>query len=121
FLRQHEDGGFQFTIGATRRQFSVDYGVLGVDEEGILNRFDEKPKQDFLVSMGVYAMSKTVLDWIPENQAFGFDSLMRALLAAGQKVMVKEHSGYWLDIGRPDDYQRATDDFEGLKSHFMES
>jgi NDP-mannose synthase len=119
FLREHEEERHLFTIGAKRRQFEIEYGVLGVNEAGFLERFDEKPKPDYLVSMGVYAVSRQVLEWIPQNRAFGFDHLMRALLEEGQKVAVKEHRGYWLDIGRPEDYQQATDDFAELSTHFL--
>jgi len=41
------------------------------------------------------------------------------LIGDGKKVMSYPFSGYWLDIGRPDDYARATLEFEGRRSEFL--
>ena len=114
FLNTHMDNNRLFTISASLRNDKVDYGVLHTDESGKLVAFEEKPEHSYLVSMGVYALNRTVLDFIPENTPFGFDNLMHKLLEHGQHVTVIPHTGYWLDIGRPDDYARATDDCEKL-------
>ena len=65
--------------------------------------------------MGIYAVSKEILKYIPENTFWGFDDLMRDLLNRQKRVNVLRHEGYWLDIGRPDDYKAATDEFERRK------
>jgi len=104
FFDDHVASGSIFTISGAARSQPIDFGVLHVDA-GILTGFEEKPTTPFLVSMGVYAVSRDVLPWIPENRAFGFDQLMQDLLAARRPVRVKVHDGFWLDIGRPDDYQ----------------
>ena len=61
--------------------------------------------------MGVYVLDATVLRFVPEGRAFGFDGLMAAMLAAGTPVGAFRHRGAWLDIGRPDDYERAQELF----------
>lgn len=111
FLDEHERGGRLFTISAAEREQRIDYGVLRSSPGMVLTGFDEKPSYSFLVSMGVYAVSRRVLDVIPENQAFGFDHLVHEYLRQNQDVHVSPHAGYWLDIGRPDDYQRAVDEW----------
>ena len=65
------------------------------------------------------AVSKKILDYIPDNTFFGFDQLMHSLIQDNQRVKVKVHEGYWLDIGRPDDYQIATSEFEKNKYGFL--
>jgi NDP-sugar pyrophosphorylase family protein len=65
--------------------------------------------------MGVYVFSKRVLDFVPTDRAFGFDDLMHALLAAQQPVNVYPHSGYWLDIGRVEDFEKANADIHHLE------
>lgn len=109
-----------FTISAYRREHNVDYGVLHLDSNSILTGFEEKPKLHYTVSMGIYAVSRDVLKYIPEDEYFGFDTLMLKLIESNEKVKVNVFSGYWLDIGRPDDYQRATDDFDDMKGKFIE-
>lgn len=114
FLDAHISEGRLFSISASQRVEKVDYGVLRTDGMGYLTAFEEKPVHSYLVSMGVYALNRSVLDYIPEDTPFGFDDLMHKLLDVKQKVSVVPHNGYWLDIGRPDDYARAIDDYENM-------
>ncbi len=107
-----------FTISSYDRDQLVDYGVLET-AEGRLLGLREKPRMNYEVSMGVYVVSKRVLDFIPDNVAYGFDNLMYDLVKAKQSVAVRRYSGYWLDIGRPDDYAQAIDEFESMRTRFI--
>jgi NDP-sugar pyrophosphorylase family protein len=118
FLDDHVASGAIFTIGATSRDQLLDYGVLGVEGERLVS-FQEKPRVSQLVSMGIYAVNRRVLEHIPATGPFGFDQLMLKLIAAHQTVNVAPHDGYWLDIGRPDDYERATLEFEKDRTRFL--
>lgn len=115
FLLSHESENKIFTISAHSREHHVDYGVLHLDDESILTGFEEKPKLNYIVSMGVYAVSKNILQYIPFNEFYGFDALMLDLIKDHQQVKVDVFGGYWLDIGRPSDYEKAIDDFEEKK------
>lgn len=106
FYDIHKNSSSPFTICSTRRVDTIDYGVLHTRDNELF-KFEEKPKVDFLVSMGIYMANKRVLDFIPKNTFFGFDHLMHALLKNKVNVNVHEYEGYWLDIGRPSDYQKA--------------
>lgn len=108
-----------FTISSHVREQKIDYGVLEIDADGYLSGFSEKPKSKYLVSMGVYMASRRIMDFIPEGQSYGFDNLMIDLMAAGQPAAVRKFDGYWLDIGRPDDYMQAIEEFEQMKSRFL--
>ena len=68
--------------------------------------------------MGIYMLSKEVLAYIPEDK-FGFDDLMYLLIDKKLFPKVIPFSGYWLDIGRPDDYAIATDEFESRMEKFL--
>jgi NDP-mannose synthase len=103
-----------FTISAARRRHVVDYGVLQV-EDGKLNGFLEKPKYDYLVSMGVYVVNRNLLSRVPPRTRYGFDHLMASMLADGSPVHVEPFDGYWMDIGRVEDYMQATEEFETMK------
>jgi NDP-sugar pyrophosphorylase family protein len=81
--------------------------------------FKEKPVVKYNVSMGVYMANRDVLHYVPEGQPYGFDNLMIDLIAANNPARVKPFDGYWLDIGRPDDYSQAIDEFEILKERFL--
>lgn len=119
FLDRHAAENRAFTISAARRTEITEYGVLYVNDHGLLNGFEEKPRNQYLVSMGVYGVSKTVLANVRAEDKYGFDDLMRDMLRQGMTVNVEVHDGYWLDIGRPDDYARAIDDFESGREKFL--
>ena len=70
--------------------------------------------------MGVYMLNAAVVDLIPVHQPYGFDNLMLDLLKRGSQPAVNPYDGYWLDIGRPDDYARAIEEFETMKPRFLD-
>lgn len=111
FLNDHVSANALFTISSHKREQKADYGILQV-ADGVLVGFQEKPITRYNVSMGVYAVSKSILDYIPTGRFFGFDELMDLMIQEKLEVRVVEHEGYWMDIGRPDDYAQASEDIE---------
>jgi NDP-sugar pyrophosphorylase family protein len=108
-----------FTISAYQRKEKIDYGVLKVDQDSYLSGFEEKPIPTYDVSMGIYMANRKILNLIPENTPYGFDHLMTDLLKSNTKVNVKFFNGYWLDIGRVDDYKKAIEIFSEQKERFL--
>lgn len=119
FHDEHISKNNIFTISAHIRKQKVDYGVLEMDANSYLTGFREKPSSEYLVSMGVYMASRRIMDFIHEGKSYGFDNLMVDLLAARKPASVRQFGGYWLDIGRPDDYIQAIDEFEQMKPRFL--
>ena len=118
FYEEHVKDENIFTISAYSRDQKVDYGVLELGTDNKLVIFVEKPTTRYNVSMGVYMANKQILDYIPANQLYGFDHLMLDLIKFNHPATVKIHDGYWLDIGRPDDYEKACNDFDENKFLF---
>ena len=114
-LRSHRESGAIGTVATYERETKIDFGVLTYDgERNHICRFTEKPVEHFCVSMGIYAFSREIMQFIPEGQPFGFDHLMLKLIAENQDVRAYPFNGYWLDIGRPDDYDRASTEFDQI-------
>jgi len=107
FWESHKDSTALASICAYSRVSKIDLGVLDVSSEGRLVGFREKPEIMHLVSMGIYAFRREILDYVPINRSFGFDELMLSLIRHQVEVRCYFHDGQWLDIGRPDDYERA--------------
>lgn len=118
FYEAHALKGEIFTISSYVREQLVDYGVLDVEKDR-LTGLREKPRMQYEVSMGVYMMSRPALDFVPASTAYGFDQLMHDLIAAKRHIAVRKFGGYWLDIGRPDDYAAAIDIFEQDSGRFL--
>jgi NDP-sugar pyrophosphorylase family protein len=116
FYDEHVDSNSKVSVSAYRRNVKVDFGVLQYDDAGSLTAFVEKPVYDFDVSMGIYCIHRSVIDSLPKGQAYGFDHLMIDGLAEKKPATIRPFSGYWLDIGRPDDYQYADDNFDELSA-----
>jgi NDP-sugar pyrophosphorylase family protein len=119
FMDNHLKEKRLFSISSFIRTDKSEYGVLNINADSELTEFKEKPEYSFQVSMGIYAVNKKIMDYIPEHTFFGFDHLMYKLLEEKQPVKVIPHQGIWLDIGRPTDYQLALDTFESDPKKFM--
>jgi NDP-mannose synthase len=106
-VRYHRESGNVLTIATHERSIKIDYGMLHLDVRERVRDFEEKPEIFSPVSMGVYVMEPSVLELIPDGQAFDFPDLVRALLRTDEPVGAYRFKGMWFDIGRADDYENA--------------
>lgn len=120
-VRHHKTSGAAATIAMYTRQVKIDFGVLETDGHGRLRDIIEKPTKEYSVSMGVYVFEPRVLKMLQHNERKDFPDLVKNLLAADEHVGVYPFSGYWLDIGRPDDFARAVEEFEARRDEFLPS
>jgi len=117
-FRAHVSSGAMVSISTYRKKVPIDLGVLVSDAQRVID-YIEKPTYTYDVSMGVYALSNRVLEYIPRDQYFDFPSLIKTLLAKGHFVNAVSFDGIWLDIGRPTDYQEAQETFSALRSKLL--
>lgn len=118
FLGLHRSFGNVLTIASHSRIVRTEYGVLHLDgeSEGRTKKvigFEEKPELSYTVSMGVYAMEPRALDFIPDGK-FDLPDLVARLIDADEQVGIYPFTGRWFDLGRHDDYQEASREFELL-------
>ncbi len=116
FHRQHPN---ILTLGTYQKKFNMDFGIIETDSAGSVISYAEKPERVFPVSMGVYIYSPTVLKYISANEHLDFPDLVRRLLDNGEKVMSYLCEDYWLDVGNPDDYVKAQEQFEQMRDLFL--
>ncbi len=114
FYDDHVENQNLFTVSSYLREQKIDYGVLEIDQENTLTGFREKPALSFMVSMGIYMANREILKYIPFNQPYGFDNLMLDFIRLEIPPAIRRFNGYWLDIGRPDDYEQASKDLETI-------
>ena len=117
-LDGHAASDAPLSVATFEREMAVDFGVMDV-EDGRVVGFTEKPTLTYAVSMGVYALSRATLAGLERGKPFGFDDLMLRLIQRGQYPASHRHTGYWFDIGRPEDYDQANQDFERLRSTLL--
>jgi NDP-mannose synthase len=121
--RAHKAAGNALTVATHVRTVKSDYGVLELDgHNGSTRRvigFSEKPETDHSVSMGVYVADQRVCQYVPPGQRFDLPELVWRLLEAGEPVGSYLYDGFWLDIGRYDDYVQAVDEYDQLKEALL--
>ncbi|MBQ0901400.1 sugar phosphate nucleotidyltransferase [Micromonospora sp. U21] len=117
-LTQHQRSGAPLTVATFRRTVKIDFGVLEAEGEKITS-FSEKPVLQYRVSMGVYGLSKRAIASYPPGRPFGFDQLVLDLIGKGDPPTGYEFDGYWLDIGRPEDYDEANRSFAQMQDMLL--
>lgn len=120
-VQQHQASGAAATIATHQRQQQINYGIIESDQESRVTAYIEKPIHRYQVSMGIYVLEPAVLGLIPRGQYLDLPDLVRQLMAAGQPVLAHPFDGYWLDIGRHDDYEQAVEEFEAMRPQLLGS
>jgi len=118
----HVAGGQAATISTHTREVKISLGVMEFESEHDrteVTGYVEKPTLSYEASMGVYCFAPRAREHIPKGQRLDFPDLILKLIAAGETVRGLRSRDYWLDIGRPDDYQEAQDAFERLRDRFI--
>ena len=118
-LEYHKKEGGIATIAVHQRQVRIDLGVVQSNPDRVITGYIEKPKYDYTVSMGIYIFEPSVLSFIPQSQYLDFPDLVLKLINSGEKVVAYPFDGYWMDLGRPDDYEQANKDFNSMKLQFL--
>jgi NDP-sugar pyrophosphorylase family protein len=115
----HREAGNVLTVASHRRTVRTEYGVLHLggqngDTNAIVG-YEEKPEIPYIVSMGIYAMEPEALDFIEAGERLDLPDLVLRLLEAGKQVGTHLFDGYWLDIGRHEDYERAMHEYHSIR------
>jgi len=113
-VNYHKKDEAVVTIALKKRDVKIDFGVTEIDDSNSIVGYTEKPKIDYLVSMGVYVFDPKVLEYIKQNEYLDFPDFIKKLISNGETVKGYVYDGYWLDIGRPDDYERANKEIEEI-------
>ena len=107
------------TIATHKRQVHIDLGVIHADGDNQIVSYTEKPTLNYLVSMGMYVFEPDALKYVPKGNYLDFPDLVKILISAGEKVSAYPFEGYWQDLGRADDYEQASIDFDSMRTQFL--
>ena len=104
-FQQHDA---EMSVAAVPYNVSIPYGVLDLDGRNIKGLL-EKPKYNYYANAGIYLIKRRALDEIPSDTFFNATDLIEKLIAEGKKVIRYPLNGTWIDIGNPQEYQKAND------------
>ena len=114
-LDYHKKNMSVATIALTKRKVNMDFGVVELDAHNVFSNWQEKPTIEYLVSTGIYMFEPEALRCLPSDGFFNLPDFILELHNKKNKVSGFIHNGYWLDIGRPDDFEQACADYEDKK------
>lgn len=95
-------------------QVAIPYAVLET-EKGEVKSFKEKPTYTYYSNGGIYLMKKEMTHLIPHNKFYNATDLMEYLIQQNKKVISFPFSGYWLDVGKHEDFEKAQIDIHNIK------
>lgn len=105
-LAYHAEQGCEATMCVGEYDFRVPFGVVDIDGTRI-TQISEKPVRSVLVNAGVYVLEPGVLGRVPRDAHLDMPDLFQMVMDGGGQAAVFPISEFWLDIGRPDDLDRA--------------
>ena len=103
-----------FSIVSIPYQVNIPYAVLDEGDDGCVKSFKEKPTYTYYSNGGIYLIKKSILNYIPKETFFDATDLMDVLIAKKKKVISYPFSGYWLDVGKHEDFRQAQIDVNKL-------
>lgn len=104
-FQQHDA---DMSVAAVPYNVSIPYGVLDLDGRNIKGIL-EKPKYNYYANAGIYLIKCSALEEIPKDTFFNATDLVEKLILEGKKVIRYPLNGTWIDIGNPQEYQKAKD------------
>lgn len=116
FYSSHVTDTHDITVASYKRDVKIDFGVVEYDTDNMVSAFIEKPSYHFNVSMGIYCVSRGIIEALPRGEPYGFDNLMLDGLKNKLKMRVKPFDGFWFDIGRPEDYDYVNENYAQIKT-----
>lgn len=94
------------SVAAVPYSVNVPYGIFELNGNDI-HGLKEKPTYNYYANAGIYLIKKKFLELIPDATFFDATDFIEMLISNNHKVIRFPLTGYWIDIGKPEDYQRA--------------
>lgn len=114
FYKTFKASNADMVVAATSYHVDIPYAVLETNDQQQVKSLKEKPRYTYFSNAGIYLMKKKLLEMIPQNQFFDITDLMDKILAMNLNLVTYPINGYWLDIGKLEDYKKAQEDIKHL-------
>jgi dTDP-glucose pyrophosphorylase len=110
FYKKFIESGSDVLVATVPYYVDVPYAIMDINNENEVLSFKEKPRYTYYSNAGIYLFKRKLVDLIPDNKAFDATDFMEAVIAQNKKISSYPILGYWLDIGRLDDFYKAQED-----------
>ena len=114
FFLDFVDSNADFSVATIPYNVNVPYAILETTDK-IIKSFKEKPRYTYFANAGIYLMKRSIVKEIPINQPYNSTDLLDCLIKKNFNVRSFPLRGYWLDIGKHDDFNKAQEDINYIK------
>lgn len=108
FYLHFKEHDAEMSVAAVPYTVSVPYGIFDLQGREI-HGLIEKPTYNYYANAGIYLIKRRALDEIPDDNFFNATDLIEKLISEGRKVIRFPLNGTWIDIGNPQEYQKANE------------
>ena len=115
FYKSFKLSGADMAVASTPYKVNIPYAVLETNDFQEVISLKEKPNYTYYSNAGIYILKTSLLKMIPEDIFFDITDLMEKILEMDHKIFTYPINGYWLDIGKHEDYEKAQVDINHLK------
>jgi dTDP-glucose pyrophosphorylase len=115
FYKLFKESEADMAVAATSYHVDIPYAVMEVNKTNQVSSLKEKPRYTYFSNAGIYILKKKLLKLIPENTFFDITDLMNKILELDFKLVTYPINGYWLDIGKHEDFIKAQEDVKHIK------
>lgn len=115
FFKTYQEAKADMIVATTSYHVDVPYAVLEVNENNAVKSLKEKPRYTYYSNAGIYILKKDLLSMIPQDKFFDITDLMDRIIEMDLKLVTYPINGYWLDIGKHEDFKKAQEDIKHIK------
>tara|TARA_B100001059_G_C17806131_1_gene569250 strand:- start:91 stop:813 length:723 start_codon:yes stop_codon:yes gene_type:complete len=113
-IKEHINSKSNVTITTYSQQNTVRLGVLKIQDKNIV-KYIEKPTSEYIVSIGVYILSKDIIErFVKKNEYLDFPTLINILIKNKEKINPYVHNGLWIDIGTTEEYLNLIENLDNI-------
>ena len=114
FYKSFRDSNADIMVASIPYDISLPYAIFEIENNRNIKSFKEKPAFTHYANTGIYLFKKNVLKHIPKNTFYNATDLMNAVINENGKLIHFPITGYWLDIGKLKDFEKAQRDISHI-------
>lgn len=115
FYKTYKESGADMAVATVSYHVDVPYAVLELKDGNAVKSLHEKPRYTYFSNAGIYIFNKKILSMIPRDEFYDITDLMEKVIAMDNKIVTFPINGYWLDIGKHEDFKKAQEDIKHIK------
>ncbi|MES2590606.1 MAG: sugar phosphate nucleotidyltransferase [Bacteroidota bacterium] len=114
FYKKFIESGSDMIVATVPYHIDVPYAIMDINDDNEVRSFSEKPRYTYYSNAGIYLFKKELVNLIPAGKPFDATHFMEAVIATKKKLTSYPILGYWLDIGRIEDFYKAQEDVKHI-------